>query len=67
MHHSLFVVLLYEVEWEDLSLNQNMKRIKFVALVVIFIVIMLWNRDNAYDEVAVIPEVVEEHTNVLEQ
>lgn len=44
-----------------------MKRIKFVALVVIFIVIMLWNRDNAYDEVTIIPEVVEENTNVLEQ
>lgn len=44
-----------------------MKRFKFFILALIFIVIMLFNRDNAYDEVAIIPEVEEETMSLEEQ
>ena len=39
-----------EIEWEDLSLNQNMKRIKIILLILFISVLMLWNRDDAYEE-----------------
>ena len=56
MHHSLFVVPIYWVEWEDLSLNQSMKRIKIIVLFLFIWFLLLVNRDNAYDEQTIIPQ-----------
>lgn len=43
-----------------------MKRLKLIVAILIFIVIMLWNKDNAYDETPIIPE-VEKEVYTLEQ
>lgn len=36
-----------------------MKRLKFFILVLVFIIVMMFNKDNAYDEITIAPEVEE--------